>query len=408
MKEQITKSLFLEIKERSDKYILGNYKRYEIAFEYGSGDLLYDLNGKEYIDFQSGIAVTNLGHGEADIIESLRDQADKLIHTSNLFYSKEQSLLAEAIIVNSFPGKVFLCNSGTEANEAAFKLARKFALSKKIESPVILSLKGSFHGRTSAAMMLTGQEKVRNGFGPMIPGFDYIEENNIQSLESKFKEHKGKIAALILEPVLGEFGALPLTDEFLLSSRKITAEEGAMFILDEIQTGMGRTGKLFCYQHYPFYPDAMTLAKGLGSGFPIGALVVGEKFTEYLTQGSHGSTFGGNHLAAVVAYETLKVILGRELLVNLPPLSEFLFRRLRILQAKFPSIIKEVRGRGLHIGLELNVLSRPIVEKCLEKGLIINSTNETMIRIMPPLTVSIERIDDAMNIFESVLFEYST
>ncbi len=394
---------FQEIQAKSEKYLLGNYARSPVAFEYGVGDLLFDTEGRRYIDFLCGISVTNLGHSEADIIDALRDQADKLFHTSNLFYSAEQANLAEVIIENSFPGKVFFCNSGTEANEAAFKLIRKYAVARGISQPVVLTLKGSFHGRTMGSMSLTGQTKIHEGFGDLVPGVDFIEQNDTINLEFLFSKYKGRVVGVFAEPILGEYGVIPLEEHFLLALRKLTQENGAILVLDEIQTGIGRTGKLFCYQHYPIQPDLMTLAKGLGNGFPIGALVVGNNFTEYLPVGTHGSTFGGNHLATRVAYETLRVILTRGILANVPALSEFLVRKLRMLKSTYPKIIKEIRGIGLHIGVELFIPSKPIVQECLQKGLVINSTNERFIRIMPPLNTSIERIHEAMEILENVL-----
>ncbi len=403
MSELQTTSKFKSIKEKSDQYVLGNYGRYDIAFEYGVGEYLFDTEGKQYLDFMSGIAVTNLGHSEADIIDSLREQADKVFHTSNYFYSKEQADLAEVLIVNSFPGKVFFCNSGTEANEAALKIARRHGVSKGISNPIILTMKGSFHGRTTGSMSMTGQQKVRDGFGDLLPGFDHIEENNLSHLEEMFTKYKGQIAAVITEPILGEYGVLPLSNEFMIRLRKITAENGALLILDEIQTGIGRTGKLFCYQHFPFLPDVMTLAKALGSGFPIGAVVIGEKYTDLLKPGMHGSTFGGNHLASIVAFETLRVFFTRDVLSQVEALSEFFFRRLRLIQENFPNLIREVRGRGLHIGVVLSIPSKEIVAECLQRGLILNSTNEKVVRIMPPLTITIEKIEEAMTIFETVL-----
>lgn len=397
------KTAFETIRSKTDKYILGTYSRYETAFEYGVGDLLFDTDGKQYIDFFSGVAVTNLGHGEADLIDAIRNQADRVMHTSNLYYSEPQANLAEVIIENSFPGKVFFCNSGTEANEGALKLARKYAQKRNISDPVILSLKGSFHGRTTGSMVMTGQPKIREGFGDLMPGFDYIQENSIDDLESKFAKYEGRIAGLIMEPILGEFGVLPLSEDFLNSARKLTQDHKALLIFDEIQTGMGRTGKLFFFQHLNFTPDVMTLAKGLGSGFPIGAVVIGEKFTDILGAGIHGSTFGGNHLAAAAAFETFRIILGRELLENVPALSEYMFRNLRAIQVKYGKLIKEVRGKGLHIGVVLSVPSKQVALECLKKGLVVNSTNENVIRMMPPLIVSIERIHEALQIFEEVI-----
>ncbi|MDZ4727951.1 MAG: aspartate aminotransferase family protein [Leptospira sp.] len=397
-----TKSKFEETKALSDKYLLGTYNRYPVAFEYGVGEMLYDQDGKSYIDFQSGIAVTNLGHGEADIIEALRVQTDKLMHSSNLYYSNEQAKLAQVIIENSAPGKVFICNSGTEANEAAFKLMRKHGLAKNLERPVILALEGSFHGRSTASMSMTGNQSIREGFGELVPDIHFITPNDEDSLIMTFEEFGGRVSGLIMELIIGEGGIIPLTQSFVNLARKLTEETNSLLIFDEIQTGMGRTGKMFCFEHYGFAPDAFTLAKALGSGFPIGALVIADEYAHLLGKGMHGSTFGGNHLACAIAYETFRLILSRNLLDGIETISTNMFQRLETMKSTSP-IVKEVRGRGLHIGVELTVPSRPIVEECLRRGLVVNSTATNVIRIMPPLIISLEKASEGMDILESVL-----
>ncbi len=399
-----TKTKFEEIKTLSDKYVLNTYNRYPIAFTYGVGETLFDQDNKEYIDFLSGIAVSNLGHGEADLIEALRNQADKLIHSSNLYYSEEQGKLAEVIIENSIPGKVFFCNSGTEANEAAFKLMRRHGIAKNQDRPIILALQGSFHGRTFSAMTMTGNTSIREGFGELAPDIHFIEPNNEESLISAFEQYGEQISGLIMELILGEGGIKPLSQSFVNLARKLTEEANALLVFDEIQTGMGRTGKLFCFEHYGLYPDAFTLAKALGSGFPIGALVVGVEHESVLGRGMHGSTFGGNHLACAVAYETFRIILSRNLLQHVSELSEQMFGSLKRIMTETGKI-KEVRGRGLHIGVELYSESRPVVEECLRRGLIVNSTATTVIRIMPPLVTSMEKASSGLDILESVLKE---
>lgn len=402
----ITKDKLSEVKERSAKYLIGNYAPYDVVFKYGAGELLFDTNNKQYIDCLCGVAVTNLGHSDADIIDVVHKQADMLFHTSNWFYSEEASLLAESLIAHSFPGKVFFCNSGTEANEAAFKLARKYAVSRDKHNPVMLSLKQSFHGRTIASMGMTGQEKIREGYGDLLPGFEYVEVNNEESLEEAFERNNGNISGLILELVIGEGGIIPLTQSFVNLARKLTQENDALLIFDEIQTGMGRTGKLFACEHYGIIPDAMTLGKALGSGIPIGALIVSKPFAGVLGPGSHGSTFGGNHMATAVAYETLRILISREIVENVPALSEFAFTRLRLMKTKYP-IIKDVRGLGLHIGVDFTIPSKSIAVECLKEGLIVNSTADTVIRIMPPLNIGIERLDEALQIFEKVIIKHS-
>lgn len=402
----ITKDKLSEVKERSAKYLIGNYAPYDVVFKYGAGELLFDTNNKQYIDCLCGVAVTNLGHSDADIIDVVHKQADMLFHTSNWFYSEEASLLAESLIAHSFPGKVFFCNSGTEANEAAFKLARKYAVSRDKHNPVMLSLKQSFHGRTIASMGMTGQDKIREGYGDLLSGFEYVEVNNEESLEEAFERNNGNIAGVILELVIGEGGIIPLTQSFVNLARKLTQENDALLIFDEIQTGMGRTGKLFACEHYGIIPDAMTLGKALGSGIPIGAMIVSTPFAGVLGPGSHGSTFGGNHMATAVAYETLRILISREIVENVPALSEFAFTRLRLLKTKYP-IIKDVRGLGLHIGVDFTIPSKSIAVECLKEGLIVNSTADTVIRIMPPLNIGIERLDEALQIFEKVIIKHS-
>ncbi|MCB1303659.1 MAG: aspartate aminotransferase family protein [Leptospiraceae bacterium] len=395
---------FEEIQEKSDKYLMGTYRRAPVAFYFGQGEYLYDSENNAYLDFLCGISVTNLGHGEADLIEAIRDQADRIIHTSNLFYNQEQALLGEALIEHSFPGKVFLCNSGTEANEAAFKLARRNGESLSGDC-VIISLENSFHGRTTGAMAMTGQEKIRKGFGPLIPGTVHIPANDIEALESAFDQYSGRVAGFIMELVQGEGGIRPMDKDFVVRARELTTANNALLILDEIQTGIGRTGKLFAYEHYGIRPDAMTLAKALGGGMPIGAMIVADDFTHLLEPGMHGTTFGGNHVVARVAYETLRIIVGRELLKNVEGLSDYFFRRLRLLEQS-SNIVKDVRGIGLHIGVELTDHGPDVVRRCREEKLLINCTAGHVIRIMPPLNLSLDSAAEGLDIFERVIREF--
>ncbi|PJZ68598.1 aspartate aminotransferase family protein [Leptospira perolatii] len=396
---------FQKTKELTDKYLLDLYSRYPVAFRYGVNELLFDQDNKQYIDFLCGVAVTNLGHSDPDIIEVIRNQADKLMHTSNWFYSEEASKLAELLILNTFPGKVFLCNSGTEATEAAFKLARRYAEQKQIGDPIIISLQKSFHGRSVSGISLTGQSKIHSGFGKLLEGIEYVQPNSEEELVAAFERYAGRVVAFFAEPILGESGIIPLTHGFMNLARELTTENDALLILDEIQTGFGRTGTMFAFETYGFSPDAMTLAKGLGSGFPIGALIVAEKFEKVLGPGTHGTTFGGNHLAASVAYETVRAIQTRDLLSNVNSCSDIAISRLHQMQQKL-KLIKEIRGKGLHIGVELTIPSRQVAESCLNKGLIVNATAETVIRVMPPLTISAKYLNEGLDILESVLTEF--
>ncbi len=392
---------FQEIKSKTEKYVLNTYNRLPVSFYFGQGPYLYDTEQKQYLDFLSGISVTNLGHGEADIIEAIREQAERIIHTSNLFYNEEQALLAETLIGYSFPGKVFFCNSGTEANEAAIKFARIYGQKEKGGAEIIVSLERSFHGRTFGSLSITGNPKIRKGFGSILPNIEFIPAT-IEAIINIFEEKGDKICALIVEPIQGEGGIYPLSRGFLQKAREITTETKTLLIFDEIQCGIGRTGHLFAYQYYDIEPDIITLAKGLGNGFPIGAMIVKEEYTNIFEPGVHGSTFGGNHLACRVAYETLKVLITRNILDNIEGLSEYFFRRLYLMKSQIP-FIKEIRGVGLMIGIELNRPCKDVVMKCLENGLIVNCTAENVIRLLPPLTIDLEIANEGLNILQKSL-----
>lgn len=394
-----------EIKEKTSEYVLGTYGYpLGVAMSFGQGEYLYDTEGKQYIDFLCGISVTNLGHGDADIVEAVRDQAERLMHTSNLFYNQEAALLAEALVNHSFPGKVFFTNSGTETSEAAFKLARSYGQQAKGGASVIITHENSFHGRSTAGMSMTGQEKIHSGFGDLLRPGDmvYLPRNDIDIFEKTVSENASNICAFAFELVQGEGGIHVLDKEYVQAAHQICAENDILFIADEVQTGIGRTGKLFAYEHYEIVPDAMALAKALGNGFPIGALVIANEYTPYLTAGQHGSTFGGNHLATRVAFETLKAIVTRELLNNVTAISEYALRRLRVFEKQY-AFVKEVRGLGLHLGLELEHSGPELVTAAREKGLLVNCTAGHTIRIMPPLNISLERVAEGLDILEECL-----
>ena len=405
MTEIFQKPLSLtEIKEKTEKFLFNTYAKLPRAFYFGQGELLYDTENKSYIDFMSGIAVTALGHGEADIVEAIREQSDRILHSSNLFYNQEQALLAEALISHTFPGKVFLCNSGTEANEAAFKLCRRYGQKSKGGAEWILSLKNSFHGRTAAAMSLTGQNKIHDGFGSLIPNHKYISVNDIPELEKEFEENGHNICGLFLEPIQGEGGIRILDKDFVQLARKLCNEYKIPLVFDEIQTGLGRTGKLFAYEHYDIEPDILTLAKALGNGFPVGAMIAKENYAALFSPGTHGSTFGGNHLASRVAYETLKIIMSREVLNHVNAIGDYITQRLILLKQKYEFIV-EIRGLGLHIGMEMDRPCGDLVLLCLDNGLIINCTAVNTIRIMPPLNLSLENAAKGLDILDRCLSE---
>jgi len=393
---------FEEVKKLDETYVLNTYARMPVAFAYGSGEFLYDEKGREYIDFLSGIAVTAMGHAHADLVGALTRQADLVWHTSNLFYNQQQALLARALVEISFPGKVFFCNSGTEANEAAFKLMRAYG--EKYGKEKIIALRNGFHGRTFGAMSLTGQKKIQDGFGPMIDNISFVDPNDIQALEQEFTQD---VAGIIMEPILGEGGVIPLTVEFLTRARELCDQNDSLLVLDEIQTGMGRTGHYFAWQAHDIAPDVMTLAKGLGGGFPIGAMVVAERFAGIFESGMHGSTFGGNHLATAVGYEVIRLMEANKVLANVNEMSAYMTGYLQNLRSAYPDKIAEIRGKGLLQGVVLHEgrAARPIVQKALEKFLILGRSSENVLRLAPPLIVRPKTIDRAMEKLEELIKE---
>ena len=384
-----------EIRELDEKYVLQTYARMPVAFHYGAGDRLYDTEGKEYIDFLSGIAVTALGHAHTDLIAALNAQAEMLWHTSNLFFNQQQAQLARALVEINFPGKVFFCNSGTEANEAAIKLMRAHGQAKQPSRQKIVALKDGFHGRTFGAMSITGQDKIQKGFGEVLGHIEFVEVDDIAGLSAAID---ATTCGVIMEPVLGESGVIPLSADFLKIARARCNEEGALLCFDEIQIGLGRSGHYFAYQHYGVIPDIVTMAKGLGGGFPIGAMLVAEKYAGVFEKGMHGSTFGGNHLATAVAYEVLRTIESEKLLDHVQSSSRYLIGLLNKLKQKYPDKIVEIRGLGLLIGIVMkdNIEARPLIQKGIEHGMLMARGGNSVLRLAPPLNVRKATMDAAV------------
>jgi len=389
-----------EVANIFDQYVLGNYKRLPVCIVKGKGSKLWDLEGKEYIDLFPGWAVSNLGHCHPKVVSAIKEQTKKVIHVQNSFLIPKQGQLAKMIVESSFPGKVFFCNSGTESVEAAIKFVRKWGHEKgKFE---IISMKGSFHGRTMGSMTATGQERIHGDFQPLPTGFKYGEFNNLDSIKELITD---KTAAIILEPVQGEGGIQVATQEFMQGLRKITKEKKLLLIVDEVQTGIAKTGKMFCYQHYGIEPDLMTLAKSLGNGVPIGALVVNNSIGEdVLTPGSHGSTYGGNPLVTAAAVAVFKAVKEEGLIQRAVELSTFLKTHLDKMKSKY-SFIKEIRILGLMCGIELSISGVDIVSKCLERRLLINCTQEKILRIIPAATISKKLLAKGLHILDKVLSE---
>ncbi len=393
----------MDVFERTDRYVMKTYNRFPVCFVKGKGCWLWDLEGKKYLDMLAGIAVCNLGHCHEKVSEAICSQAKELIHVSNLFHIETQAELAELICENSFGKKVFFCNSGAEANEGAIKLARRYGTEKRDDKFEIVAFEQSFHGRTVAAVSVTGQGKYSEGFGPMLSGVKFAEFNDLKSVESVVSE---RTAAIIVEPIQGEGGVVPAKEEFLRGLRELADEVDALLIFDEVQTGVGRTGKLFAYQHYGVVPDVMTLAKALGNGVPIGAVVAGEKAADVLKPGLHASTFGGNPLATRAGIEVMRIVSDSSFLEEVERKGNFLRERLEDLVRRYPGWFKEVRGKGLMLGLICNFNCSELVRLALEKGLVINCTAGNVLRFVPPLIISYDEMAIGISILEEALREY--
>lgn len=381
-----------------EKYVIANYGRLPRVIVRGNGCYLYDADGNEILDMFPGWAVSALGHCHPKVVDAIRRQAGELLHIDNTFYSEAQGQLAKLLSERAFGGKSFFCNSGAEANEAALKLARLHTAQEKYK---FITAEGSFHGRTFATVTATAQPKYHEGFLPLLPGFVYVPFNDIAALESAFSD---EVTAVMVEPIQGEGGINVATSEYLQAIRRLCDEKGAVMILDEVQTGIGRTGKWFGYQHFDVEPDIITMAKALGGGVAIGAMMARDEVAASLVPGKHASTFGGNCLACAAGVAVIEAIEEDNLLQNAAELGEYAQDKLLALKQKH-SIIDSVRGIGLMIGVQLTGPGSEIVDKCLERGLRINCTHETVIRLMPPMIATKEQIDKAIDILDGVLGE---
>lgn len=381
------------------QYLFNNYSRIPIALHKGEGMKVWDSDGRLYYDFVSGIAVNNLGHCHPKVAKALAEQAQALLHVSNLYHIPNQIDLARYLVEHSFADKVFFCNSGAEANEAAIKLARKYSFDNYGPNRYeIITMIGSFHGRTMATLTATGQDKVKTGYQPLLEGFKHCPFNDLGVLERAISD---KTCAIMMEPVLGEGGVLFPAEGFLQSVGELCQTKNLLLIFDEVQTGIGRTGKLFAYEHYDVAPDIMTLAKSLAAGFPIGAMLAIEKIASSFGPGSHASTFGGNPLATKTALTTLQVIEEEDLLSNCQEMGHYFLKGLTELKNKY-SFIKDIRGMGLLIGMELDREGTPYVSACQERGFLINCIQGKVLRFMPPLIISHKEIDLLLGVFDEV------
>ncbi len=390
----------MNIIDKADQVIAKTYKRFPIVITKGKGCTLWDTEGRSYTDFVAGIAVCGLGHAHPRVSKALSMQADILLHVSNLYYTVPQVELASWLVENSFADKVFFCNSGAEANEAAIKLVRRhFNVKGEDQRYRIIAMEKSFHGRTMATLSATGQDKIKQGFDPILEGFDFVPFNDIQALQNTIGS---STCAVIIEPVQGEGGVRCADPEYLKAVRQICDETGTLLVFDEIQTGMGRTGKLFAYEHFGVEPDVMTLAKALGNGLPIGAMLAKENVATAFGPGSHATTFGGTPLVTAASLEVVKVLTEEKIIDHCSKVGAYFRERLMWLKNRHESI-EDVRGLGLLLGMKLKKKGDHIVTACMEKGFLINCVQENILRFVPPLIIEKKDIDALVTCLDEIL-----
>lgn len=394
-----------ELKDDAAKYLMQTYSRQPISIVRGRGAKVYDLEGREYLDFVGGIAVNVLGYSHPDLVQAIQRQAAQLIHTSNLYYTEPQVRLAHLLVDHSFADRVFFCNSGAEANEAAIKLARRYGHerhgAKRFE---VITMKNSFHGRTLGMLTATGQDKVQKGFEPLMPGFTYAPFNDFSALESMVND---QTAAIMLEPIQAEGGVYVADRDYLRSLREFCTQKDILLIFDEIQTGIGRTGTFFAYEQLGVKPDIMTLAKGLAGGVPIGACLATESVASSFTVGAHASTFGGNPLACAAALAVCRVLLEGRVLDHAKRMGEYLAKGLTDCKNRY-RIVTDIRGLGLLQGMELDADAKAVVADALARGVLINAANERVLRFVPPLIISQQEIDKLLELLSTLLSQRQT
>jgi acetylornithine aminotransferase/acetylornithine/N-succinyldiaminopimelate aminotransferase len=394
-----------DIMELDKKYFMNTFgSRTPVCFSHGKGINLWDLEGRKYFDFLAGIAVNVAGHSHPKLVKAIKDQAEKYIHCSNLYYIAPQAELAKVLVENSCSDKVFFANSGAEANEGAIKLARIYFKKKGMPNKFeIVTLEKSFHGRTLATIAATGQDKYQKPYSPLTPSFLKVPINDLEALDKSIND---STCAIMIEPIQGESGVNLTTVEYMKGVRKLCDEKGIFLIFDEIQCGLGRTGKLFAYEHFGVEPDIFTLAKALGGGFPIGALCAKEHVASAFEPGDHGSTFGGNPLACAAGLAAMDIIINENLVENSEKMGVYFIEKLMELAGKH-TIIEEVRGKGLMIGVQFDSdIAVEIKNKCFEKGYLVGTVGKNILRFLPPLIVTKEDIDGIIDILDGILTEY--
>jgi acetylornithine aminotransferase len=389
--------------EKADKYIMKTYGRYPLVPVRGEGCLVWDADGKRYLDFLAGVAVNNLGHCHPRVVKAIQEQAAELIHCSNYYHVPGQIELAEMLCSRSFADKAFFCNSGAEANEAAIKLARKHSRERfGADRFEIVTALASFHGRTMATVSATGQEKVQKFFDPLLHGFRHVPFNDAEALARAITPNT---CAVMLEPIQGEGGVVVPSADYFREVRQLCDEQNLLLIFDEVQVGIGRTGRLFAHEHFGVIPDIMTLAKALAGGAPIGAMLAREEIAQAFSPGTHGSTFGGNPLVTAAAVATLRAIEEEGLLNRCEEMGEYLLGELEGLKRRFPALVTEVRGIGLMIGMEMTAPAGEIVKKGLERGVLLNVAQDRVMRFVPPLIVTKAEVDEMIGILAGILAE---
>ena len=388
--------------EQADRVIAKTYKRFPVVLTKGSGCTLFDTRGRSYTDFVAGIAVCNLGHSHEGVARAVAGQARTLTHVSNLYYTTPQTELAAWLVAHSFADRAFFCNSGAEANEAAIKLARKY-FSDRAEADRfrIITMEQSFHGRTMATLSATGQDKIKQGFDPVLEGFDYVPFNDIEALRSKIDSNT---CAVMLEPIQGEGGVRCPDSGYLKAVRRVCDEKGVLLIFDEIQTGMGRTGKLFAYEHFDVEPDIMTLAKALANGLPMGAMLAREQVMEAFGPGAHATTFGGTPLVTAAALEVCHTLVQGNVIDRGREAGEYFREKLLWLKERH-DVIVDLRGLGLLLGIKLAINGETLVSQCLRRGFLINCIQENIVRFIPPLIVKNEEIDNLIKCLDELFHD---
>ncbi|MBN1903955.1 MAG: aspartate aminotransferase family protein [Deltaproteobacteria bacterium] len=388
-----------EIQSQADKYMFQTYGRFPITLVKGEGCRVWDETGKEYIDFVGGIAVCALGHSSPIVTKALIEQSKELVHVSNLYYTVPQTRLAKLLVENSFADRVFFCNSGAEANEAAIKIARRYSYEKYgTGRNTIISMKNSFHGRTMATMSATGQDKIKKGYDPLLTGFKFVPFNDASAIEMAIDE---TVCGVMLEPVQGEGGVICAEKDYLKKVREICDRKNLLLIFDEVQAGVGRTGRLFAHENFGVFPDIMSLAKALGNGLPIGAMLAKEELNSVFGPGSHATTFGGTPLVTTVAEAVIKTIINDGILEKCRETGRYFREKLGELKETY-GFIKDVRGIGLITGLELDIHGAPIVTECIKRGFLINCSQEKVLRFVPPLIISREEVDMLINCLNEI------